>query len=120
MIGTIASLFAAVSMTATMGTADIHTSDLEQWESIGEHRISVFCPVCNDGSGHESSSGKYLESGDCACSWLPIGTEVSIEGDKYTVVDICGMDDTIDIFVDDDSGECHCNYLDYKEVRVKK
>lgn len=87
-----------------------------EWKDLGECRITTYCCACNDGSGHESSSGKYLEYGDCACSWLPIGTEISIEGEIFTVVDICGTD-AIDIFIDMD--ECHCNLNEYKDVRIK-
>ena len=87
-----------------------------EWKDLGECRITTYCCACNDGSGHESSSGKYLEYGDCACNWLPIGTEISIEGEIFTVVDICGTD-AIDIFIDTD--ECHCNLLEYKDVRIK-
>ena len=87
-----------------------------EWKDLGECRITTYCCACNDGSGHESSSGKYLEYGDCACSWLPIGTEISIEGEIFTVVDICGTD-AIDIFIDTD--ECHCNLNEYKDVRIK-
>ena len=87
-----------------------------EWKDLGECRITTYCCACNDGSGHESSSGKYLEYGDCACSWLPIGTEISIEGEIFTVVDICGTD-AIDIFID--TNECHCNLNEYKNVRIK-
>ena len=87
-----------------------------EWKDLGKCRITQYCCACNDGSGHESSSGKYLEYGDCACSWLPIGTEISIEGEIFTVVDICGTD-AIDIFINTD--ECHCNLNEYKDVRIK-
>lgn len=88
----------------------------DDWKYIGEQRITCYCPVCNDGEGYESSSGKELEYGDCACSWLPIGTKVSIEGEIFTVVDICGTD-VIDIFIDTD--ECCCNLNEYRKVSVK-
>lgn len=117
MIGTISTMIAAASMAATMATTPIAESDLTQWESIGEQRITTYCPVCNDGAGHESSTGKYLEYGDCACSWLPVGTVINIEGEEFTVVDTCGTD-AIDIFIDDDSGECRCDRNEYKKVSV--
>lgn len=120
MIGTIASLTASIAMAATMATAPVSESNLDGWEYIGEQRITTYCCACNDGAGHESSSGKYLEYGDCACNWLPIGTAVRVGGEEYTVVDICGIDDTIDIFVDDDSGVCQCNHMSYEKVEVMK
>lgn len=116
MISTIASLTASIAMAATMATAPVAESNLDGWEYIGEQRITEYCCVCNDGSGHESSSGKYLEYGDCACNWLPIGTKVNIEGEEFTVVDTCGTD-AIDIFLDMD--ECYCDRNEWKEVSVK-
>lgn len=89
----------------------------ESWQSIGEHRITAYCPECNEPSGYQSSSGKKLESGDCACSWLPIGTEINIEGEPFVVVDKCGTD-AIDIFIDSES--CQCNLNDYRHVSVKR
>ena len=87
------------------------------WKPIGECRITSYCPYCNDGEGHESSSGKELEYGDCACNWLPIGTKVSIEGDIFTVADTCGTD-AIDIFIDHDDGWCGCNLNEYRKVSI--
>ena len=108
----------AGALIAASIAAPTHNKDSpkEEWKDLGECRITTYCCACNDGSGHESSSGKYLEYGDCACSWLPIGTEISIEGELFTVVDICGTD-AIDIFIDTD--ECHCNLNEYKAVRIK-
>ena len=90
---------------------------VEKWESIGEQRITCYCPYCNDGEGHESSSGKELEYGDCACSWLPIGTKISVEGEIFVVRDICGTE-AIDIFIDHDDGYCGCRLNEYRQVSV--
>lgn len=90
----------------------------DEWVDLGEQRITCYCPVCNDGEGHESSSGKELEYGDCACSWLPEGTKVSIEGEIFTNVDKCGTE-AIDIFIDTDDSVCHCNLNEYRKVSVK-
>lgn len=92
---------------------------LPDYVDLGECRITCYCPVCNDGTGHESSSGAYLEFGHAACSWLPIGTVIDIEGDEFQIVDTCGTD-AIDIFIDDDSGECRCNLNEYKRVTIKR
>lgn len=86
--------------------------------NIGECRITTYCPACNDGSGHESSSGTYLRSGHAACSFLPAGTVIDIEGERFTIVDVCGVPGTIDIFKDDDSGTCNCSLLEYKNVCI--
>ena len=114
------SLIAGLLIAASVA-APVHKEKKPEkvWKSLGECRITSYCPSCNDGSGHESSSGTYLEYGHAACSWLPIGTKISIDGDIFTIVDICGTD-AIDIFIDHDDGYCQCNLNEYKEVRIKK
>ena len=88
-----------------------------EWKSLGECRITTYCPSCNDGSGHESSSGTYLEYGHAACNWLPIGTKISVEGEIFEIVDVCGTD-AIDLFVDTEG--CYCNTNEYRKVSVKQ
>ena len=88
------------------------------WESLGDCRITYYCPVCNDpGYSYASSSGTTLYEGCVACSWLPLGSKIRINGDEYTVVDRCGTD-AIDVFVD--TGECCCSQYGtyYAEVEV--
>ena len=51
MVGTIASVVAAVSMAATMATAPVAESHLDGWESIGEQRITQYCPFAMTGLG---------------------------------------------------------------------
>ncbi|MEA4922204.1 MAG: hypothetical protein VB031_02415 [Eubacteriaceae bacterium] len=87
----------------------------EKWDET-EARITEYCPSCNDPAGYQSSSGKYLEDGDCACSWLPEGTQVNINGNVYTVVDTCGTD-AIDIFRDTDICQCDANYYTIVKIR---
>lgn len=82
-------------------------------------RVTEYCPACNCPAGHGSATGKYLEEGDCACGWLPMGTEVTIDGVTYTVADVCGTD-AIDIFVDDGSGVCHCDRNEYVEAFINE
>ena len=116
----IKTLLAGVLIAATMtAPAPEHNKagPEKEWKSLGECRITSYCPYCNDGEGHESSSGKELEYGDCACNWLPIGTKVSVEGDIFTVVDTCGTD-AIDIFIDHDDGWCGCNLNEYRKVSI--
>ena len=86
------------------------------YTTVDNCRITRFCPFCNDGSGYECTAGKKLEYGDCAANWLPNGTKVSIEGEIFTVNDTCGVDNTIDIFVDTD--KCECDLLEYKKVVI--
>lgn len=89
------------------------------WCPVIECRITSYCPTCNDGTGHESSSGAYLRTGHAACRWLPVGTIISIEGEEFEIVDTCGTD-AIDVFIDDNSGECRCNLNEYRKVAIKK
>ena len=119
MIGTIASLTASIAMAATISTAPVTESNLDGWESAGTYRITEFDVCCNDPAGRQSASGKTLEYGDCAMNNVPFGTKVNIEGEEFTVVDRCAFDDTIDIFVENDTGVCHCNRLDYRNVSIK-
>ena len=104
-------------------TDEIETAVLEEeshWVSIGNVRITHYCPACNDPRGsYQSSSGTYLYSGCVACRWLPNGSKIRINGDEYLVVDTCGTD-AIDIFIDSD--ECYCSYHGtyYAEVEVYK
>lgn len=115
--GLAALVIAATTMAGAITPPGIDTAP--EYISLGECRITCYCPECNDGTGHESSSGAYLKTGHAACRWLPIGTIIDIEGDEFEIVDTCGTD-AIDIFIDDDSGECRCNLNEYKRVTIKK
>lgn len=89
------------------------------WESLGKCRITNYCPGCNDpANSYESSSGKELKNGMVACNWLPIGTELKINGEKYIVADTCGTE-AIDIFIDTDECWCTENYYAKVERRVE-
>lgn len=114
----IAKAVAGALIAATMAAPAAYNDKPPEWKDLGECRITTFCPVCNDGSGHESSSGTELRYGHAACSWLPIGTKISIEGEIFEIVDICGTD-AIDIFIDTDDECCRCNLNEYKDVRIK-
>lgn len=120
MSATIAGAVLGVSMLLNVAGTDIDKTynNVDKWEPIGKCRITCYCPRCNDGAEHESSSGAYLEYGHAACNWLPIGTVISVEGEEFTVVDTCGTD-AIDIFIDDESG-CHCNLNEYRYVSIKR
>lgn len=88
-----------------------------KWKSIGECRITEYCPSCNDPAGsYQSSSGTYLYEGCVACNWLSNGTKIRINGCEYVVVDTCGTD-AIDIFRDTSCCCCDGNY--YAEVEIK-
>lgn len=89
------------------------------WESLGDCRVTTYCTACNSPAGHASATGKYLEYGDVACSWLPMGTHILIDGEEFTVVDVCGTE-AIDIFLDGPIDECICDRNYYTEVYIWK
>lgn len=120
MIGTIASLTASIAMAATMATAPVAESQLDGWESAGTYRITTYETHCNEPEGNQSASGVPLEYGMVAMNDYPFGTEIMIDGEKFVVMDRCGIENTVDIWKDTDVGYCDCDYLDYKEVYVKR
>lgn len=91
-----------------------------EWKTVGEYRITEYDIYCNDPVGWQSSSGKRLREGYVACNDFPFGTKLKIGKKTYTVMDRCGMDNTVDIFVENNCGYCKCNKLDYKQVKVKQ
>ena len=101
-------LAAGVSMSAAQ--ADMMPIDL------GEYRITTYGIYCNEPVGRQSASGKTLEYGDVAMNGVPFGSKISIDGEIFTVTDRCGIDGTVDIFIETNSDHCTCNTLDYKEV----
>ena len=95
-----------------------HAKKKTKWKYIGVCRVTHYCPQCNDPVGsYKSASGKTLRSGMVACSWLPMGTVLSIEGEQFVVTDICGTE-AIDIFID--SSVCYCSENSYKKIFIKK
>lgn len=114
-------MFIAAALMAATIASPVHKDKPKkpEWRSLGECRITSYCPICNDGSGHESSSGTRLQYGHAACNWLPIGTKISVEGEIFTIVDTCGTD-AIDIFIDHNDGYCGCNLNEYRKVAIKK
>lgn len=113
----ITKIIIAASIAATVTATPLPA---ETWEDYGDWRITTFCTECNDPGGRVSASGEPLEYGDVAMNGVPMGTTISIEGEIFTVKDRCGIDGTVDIFVPSVDGECRCNLLEYKNVRIKK
>lgn len=116
----IKTLIATALLTATISTAPAPAPKNEPvWEPIGEWRITTYDIYCNEPQGRESSSGKTLEYGYVAMNGVPMGSEISIDGEVFEVADRCGIDGTVDIFIENDSDHCQCDTLDYKEVYIK-
>lgn len=116
----IKTLIATALLTATISTAPAPAPKSEPvWEPIGEWRITTYCEECNEPIGHQSSSGRYLEYGQVAMNGVTIGSKISIDGEVFEVTDRCGIDNTVDIFIENDSGHCQCDTLDYKKVYIK-
>ena len=105
-------LAAGVSMSAAQ--ADMMPIDL------GEYRITTYEIHCNEPGGRQSASGKTLEYGDVAMNGVPFGSKISIDGEIFTVTDRCGIDGTVDIFIETNSDHCTCDTLDYKEVYLMR
>ena len=90
----------------------------EGWRSLGDCRITNYCPVCNDPEySYESLSGKELKNGHAACNWLDVGTVIKVNGREYEIVDTCGTE-AIDLFVD--SYECWCDDNYYGKVKIRR
>lgn len=83
---------------------------------LGEYRISCYCENCNEEVGYQSASGARLDYGQVAMNDVPLGSKISIDGEVFVVTDRVGVDNTVDIFIPSGDGQCHCNWLDYKEV----
>lgn len=90
-----------------------------EWVPLGKCRITTYCAYCNDGAGHESSTGTYLKYGHVACRWLEPGTIISIGGEQFEVVDTCGTD-AIDIYLESNNGRCTCNLNEWRNVSIKR
>ena len=88
----------------------------EAIEDYGTYRVTEYCQSCNDPCGHQSASGIHLEAGHVAMNGVPLGTEIELDGRRYTVVDRCGIDGTVDIFKE--SEECNCNRMNYRKITV--
>lgn len=86
------------------------------WQSIGEQRITTYCRGCD--TCDIGYAGYQLYEGCAACNFLPMGTKVRVDGNEYVIADLCGIDNTIDIYIDSDI--CHCDTLKFSEVEVWK
>ena len=77
-----------------------------QQEISRNARRTIVCEVsaysCNDGLTPSAvmANGEVAHEGAVACNFLPIGTQVRINGNIYTVKDRCGIDNCIDIYMD--------------------
>lgn len=111
---------AALAVATALTVSPVQVKEKKpEWKDAGTYRITCYDFWCNDPQGRQSASGKTLEYGDVAMNGVPFGTKISIDGEIFTVVDRCARDDTVDIFVENDSGYCNCNLLEYKDVRIK-
>lgn len=115
----IKSITALALATAISATPMPQKEEKPEWKDAGTYRISVFCQYCNEQEGFETASGRTLEYGQVAMNDVPFGTEISIDGEVFEVTDRVGVENTVDIFVPSEDGCCHCNLLEYKDVRIK-
>lgn len=72
-------------------------------EYLGTYTLTAYCgcEACNGGNAGVTAMGVEPSEGwTVACNSLPLGTQISINGNTYEVQDIGNMDDgTIDIFM---------------------
>lgn len=70
-------------------------------------------------SGTITATGETVHVGGVACSFLPFGTVVIIDGKEYIVNDRCGIDNCIDIFMESYEDAIQFGRR-YKEVYIKR
>ena len=110
---------AIIGAAMLLNVAATQLDEQAQYEDIGCYRITTYDVCCNEPQGRQSASGKRREYGDVAMNGVPFGTTICIDGEEFTVADRCGVDNTVDIFIENDSDHCQCNTLEYKEVFIK-
>lgn len=111
-------MIAEIVISAMMiATPVMDVADVPQYEDLGTMRITTYCENCNEPQGRQTSTGEEPHTGTCAGpSWL-VGSTIYIDGEEFQVNDICGIENTIDIWVE---GECGEDCLEYKKVTIKK
>ncbi len=115
----IKTVLAGLLVASTLTAAPAPKEKPKPWKSLGEWRITTYDIYCNEPQGRQSASGKRLKYGHVAMNGVPMGSKISIDGEVFTVADRCGIDGTVDIFIENNSGYCQCNTLEYKEVKIK-
>lgn len=57
--------------------------------SLGVYTITAYCPcvACSGGYGTQTAIGKKAEANRTVAGWLPFGTEIEINGQRYIVED---------------------------------
>lgn len=72
------------------------------WQAAAAEWITVECTAYTPyDCGTITASGERVHEGGVACNFLPLGTQVEIDGIVYTVNDRSGVDGIIDIFMND-------------------
>lgn len=69
--------------------------------------------------GTITATGETVRVGGVACNFLPFGTVIVIDGVEYIVNDRCGIDNCIDIFMEDYDAAIQFG-RQYKEVYIKR
>lgn len=98
----------------------------EEWASLGEFRLTFYCPCyqCSEGWGHQTASGAYATEGRTIAvdpRVIPYGTEVRIGDHVYVAADCGGSikGKRIDIFMEDHE-RCNQAGVQYSEIYIKK
>lgn len=69
--------------------------------------------------GPITANGERAHVGGVACNFLPFGTVIVIDGIEYVVNDRCGIDNCIDIFMEDYDAAIRFGRQD-KEIYIKR
>ena len=98
----------------------------EVWESLGEFRLTFYCPCyqCSEGWGHQTSSGAYATEGRTIAvdpRVIPYGTKVRIGDHVFVAEDRGGSikGKRIDIFMESHAA-CRKAGVQYSEIFIKK
>ena len=98
----------------------------EEWVSLGEFRLTFYCPCyqCSEGWGHQTASGAYATEGRTIAvdpRVIPYGTEVRIGDHVFVAEDRGGgiKGKRIDIFMEDHE-RCNQAGVQYSEIYIKK
>lgn len=98
----------------------------EEWASLGEFRLTFYCPCyqCSEGWGHQTASGAYATEGRTIAvdpRVIPYGTEVRIGDHVFVAEDRGGSikGKRIDVFMESHAA-CRKAGVQYSEIFIKK
>ena len=107
-------------------TLEMELEELKKWTSLGEFRITHYCPCyeCSEGWGSQTASGVKAKANRTIAvdpDVIPLGSEVKINGKVYIAEDVGGYiyNNRIDIYVDNHQETVEKGVKHY-EVAIKR